>query len=98
MKQVLFFVCGSFFYTFSQNTTNYIDVQSFRGNVYKHKSDIGHLISGNPDGFLWSYNWKTHGKKEWHQAYNYPDYGISYQYIDFKNQYLGNCNSFRRAP
>ena len=89
MKQVLFFLCGSFFYTFSQNTTNYIDVQSFRGNVYKHKSDIGHLISGHPDGFLWSYNWKTHGKKEWHQAYDYPDYGISYQYIDFKNHYLG---------
>ncbi len=90
MKQVLLLLCGSFFYTFSQkNDSNYFDVQFFRGNIYKHTNDIGHLISGHPDGFLWSYNWKTNGSKEWHQAYNYPDYGISYQYIDFKNQYLG---------
>jgi hypothetical protein len=36
-----------------------------------------------------SYNWKTFGKKEWQQVYNYPDYGISYHYLDFKNRYLG---------
>ena len=90
MKQLLFFLCFSFFYSFSQkNTSNYFDAQVLRGNIYKHRNDIAHLISGHPDGFLLSYNWKTHGKKEWHQAYNYPDYGISYQYIDFKNQFLG---------
>jgi hypothetical protein len=90
MKQLLFFLCFSFFYSYSQkNASNYFDAQFFRGNIYKHRNDIAHLISGHPDGFLWSYNWKTNGSKEWHQAYNYPDYGISYQYIDFKNQYLG---------
>ncbi len=75
---------------FSQEkTSGYFDVQLFRGNIYKHKPDISHLISGHPDGFLLSYNWKTNGKKEWHQAYNYPDYGVSYHYLDFKNHYLG---------
>ena len=40
-------------------------MQLFRGNIYKHTNDIGHLITGHPDGFLLSYNWKTFGKKEW---------------------------------
>src|SRR5690606_31780157 len=26
---------------------------------------------------------------EWQQSYNYPDYGFSFQYQDFKNEYLG---------
>ncbi len=90
MKQLLFFLCCSFLYTFSQeNGCNYFDAQFFRGNIYKHRNDIAHLISGHPDGILLSYNWKTNGSEEWHQVYNYPNYGISYQYIDFKNHYLG---------
>ena len=90
MKQLFILFCCSFFYSFSQKvTTNYVDFQIFRGNIYKHRNDISHLISGHPDGFLLSYNWKTNGSKEWHQVYNYPDYGISYHYVDFKNQYLG---------
>lgn len=67
----------------------YIDAQFFRGNVIKHTEDVNHLISGHPEGFMLSYNWKTNGKKEWEQVYNYPDYGISFHYLDFKNQYLG---------
>lgn len=66
-----------------------MDVQLFRGNVYKHTNDISHLISGHPEGFMLSYNWKTHGKEEWEQIYNYPDYGVSFHYLDFKNKYLG---------
>ena len=52
MKQLLFFLCFSFFYSFSQkNTSNYFDAQVLRGNIYKHRNDIAHLISGHPDGF-----------------------------------------------
>jgi hypothetical protein len=84
----LFLFC--FLYTFSQESSSgYFDAQLFRGNILKHTEDVGHLISGHPDGFLLSYNWKTYGEKEWHQVYNYPDYGISYHYLDFKNHYLG---------
>lgn len=75
---------------FSQEKSNtYVDLQLFRGTIYKHTNDVGHLITGHPDGFLLSYNWKTFGKKEWQQVYNYPDYGVSYHYLDLKNQYLG---------
>ncbi|WP_324067521.1 MAG: acyloxyacyl hydrolase [Flavobacterium sp.] len=90
MKKEIIIFCFSFFISFSQEkAATYLDVQLFRGNVYKHTDDIGHLIKGHPDGFMLSYNWKTFGKKEWQQVYNYPEYGISYHYLDFKNRYLG---------
>ncbi|HEX8563560.1 MAG TPA: acyloxyacyl hydrolase [Flavobacterium sp.] len=66
-----------------------VEADFFRGNIYKHSKYIGHLITGHPDGFLLSFNRQTYGEKEWQQAYNYPDYGFSLQYQDFKNQYLG---------
>ena len=90
MKKTIVLFCFTYFLSFSQEkASTYFDVQIFRGNIYKHTNDIGHLITGHPDGFLLSYNWKTFGKKEWQRIYNYPDYGISYHYLDFKNQYLG---------
>lgn len=72
-----------------EKNATYIDAHFFHGNIIKHADYVGHLITGHPDGVLLSYNWKTNGKKEWEQRYNYPDYGISYQYLDLKNQYLG---------
>ncbi len=89
MKRFLFlFIFGV---SFSQNGSNnyYLDVQGFRGNIYKHTQEVSHLATGHPDGFLISLNKKSTGKKEWQQSYGYPDYGISFQAIDFKNNYLG---------
>lgn len=90
MNKTLVILLFSVFLSFGQGSSKgYFDAQLFRGNIYKHTNDVGHLITGHPDGFMLSYNWKTFGKKEWEQVYNYPDYGISYHYVDFKNQYLG---------
>lgn len=69
--------------------TNALEVSYFYGNIYKHSKDIGHLITGHPDGVLISLNRQTFGDKEWQQAYNYPDYGVYFQYQDLKNEYLG---------
>ena len=90
-KNYIFLLFIQVTYLFAQEEVNnsYLDAQLFRGNVYKHTNDIGHLISGHPDGFMLSYNWKTYGKREWEQVYNYPDYGVSFHYLDFKNQHLG---------
>ena len=85
---LLLFIFGI---SFSQNQSDayYVDVQGFRGNVFKHTPEVSHLATGHPDGFLVSINKKSSGKKEWQQVYGYPDYGISFQAIDFKNNYLG---------
>ena len=76
---------------FAQQHEEYgsIEISNFRGNILKHSDYIGHLITGHPEGFLISYNRKTFGKNEWEQAYNYPDYGVSFQYQDFENKHLG---------
>ncbi|RZJ69938.1 acyloxyacyl hydrolase [Flavobacterium sp.] len=73
-----------------KETTN-VEVSYFRGNIYKHTDDITHLITGHPEGVLVSINRQTFGEKEWQQAYNYPDYGMSFQYQDFKNVHLGEA-------
>lgn len=76
----------------AQNTghTNFqLDV--FRGNIYRHTDDIDHLITGHPDGILLSFNHQTFGDKEWQHAYNFPDYGVSFQYQDFHNDIMGKC-------
>jgi hypothetical protein len=87
----LFLIFLYSFFAISQEKKNiaYFDAQLFRGNVIKHTNDVGHLITGHPDGFMLSYNWKTFGNKEWEQVYNYPDYGVSIHYLDFKNKFLG---------
>ena len=71
-----------------KETTN-IEVSYFHGNILKHTDYITQLITGHPDGVLISVNRQTFGEKEWQQAYNFPDYGVSFQYQDFKNVHLG---------
>ncbi|MFM7896772.1 MAG: acyloxyacyl hydrolase, partial [Flavobacterium sp.] len=62
MKKTIILFCFTFFLSFSQEkSSGYFDVQLFRGNIIKHSEDVGHLISGHPDGFMLSYNWKTFG-------------------------------------
>jgi hypothetical protein len=80
------------FAMFSQEkqTSSYIDINYFKGNIALHNDDILHLITGHPEGVIVSWNKKTYGKKEWEQRYNYPDYGVSFAYQDLKNDVLGN--------
>lgn len=66
-----------------------IDFTLFRGNVIPHSPDLYHLITGHPEGAMFSFSKKTHGSEEWHSVYNYPDYGFYFLYQDFKNELLG---------
>lgn len=70
--------------------SSYVDLSYFYGNISRHNNDILHLITGHPEGFILSWNKKTHGNKEWEQLYDYPDYGISLSFQDFKNEYMGD--------
>jgi len=81
------------FFSFSQEkkpTSTYFDLNYFGGNIALHNNDILHLITGHPDGFIFSYNKKTFGNNPWEQRYNYPDYGASFIYQDLKNDKLGH--------
>ncbi|UNY99124.1 acyloxyacyl hydrolase [Zhouia spongiae] len=72
-----------------EQQSSFVDVNYFTGNIALHNTDIQHLITGHPEGFIIGWNKKTFGGKEWEQRYNYPDYGASYSYQNFKNEYLG---------
>ena len=67
----------------------YFDLNYFGGNIALHNNDILHLITGHPEGFIFSWNTKTFGNEAWEQRFNYPDYGASFIYQDLKNSKLG---------
>lgn len=71
-------------------TETYIDANYFGGQIALHNNDVLHLITGRPEGFIFSWNKKTFGNQAWQQRYNYPDYGLSFVYQDLKNDVLGN--------
>lgn len=66
-----------------------IDANLFYGSIIEHNSDISHLITDHPTGFILSYNKKTYGFKDWESRFNYPDWGFSFIYQDMKNAVLG---------
>ncbi|MFP4846992.1 acyloxyacyl hydrolase [Winogradskyella sp. PE311] len=74
----------------TENNNTYFDFNYFGGNIALHNNDILHLITGRPEGFIFSWNKKTFGNKDWQQRFNYPDYGASFLFQDLKNPQLGN--------
>jgi hypothetical protein len=68
--------------------TNAIEVSFLRGNVLPHTTDLYHL-QGHADGVFLSFIKQTHGKDEWHSAYNFPDYGAYFLYENYNNDFLG---------
>lgn len=66
-----------------------IDTQYYYGTLLRHNKNIAHLVAAHPEGFVVSFNHKTFGEKRWQREYNYPDWGISFLYEDFKNEVLG---------
>ncbi|RNC84189.1 MAG: acyloxyacyl hydrolase [Winogradskyella sp.] len=73
-----------------ETTDSYFDLNYFKGYIPLHNNDILGLITGQPEGAIFSYNIKTNGSEKWQQRYNYPDYGVSFIYQDLKNTSLGN--------
>jgi hypothetical protein len=67
-----------------------IEVDLTRGQILLHKKHVAHLITGHPQGFFVNYNFKADGSKEWHHAYNYPDWGLNFHYLNLGNEHLGN--------
>ena len=65
------------------------DLSQFYGSILLHNTDISHLISNHPAGFIISYNKKTYGHETWEQEFNYPDLGYSLLYQDMNNSTLG---------
>ena len=55
------------------------------GFILVHRSNISHLVKGNPTIYELNIGKSTSGNKLWQIENNLPDIGISLQCIDFKN-------------
>ena len=66
-----------------------VEADFFTGSILEHNPDISHLISEHPSGVILSYNRKTFGFREAERRYNYPDWGFTFAYQDFKSEPLG---------
>ncbi len=90
MKKSLFILPFLTIFSYSQQEkkNHYtFQIEYLYGNVIKHKNKISHLAVSNPEGFIFSWNHKATNLA----AYNYPDYGYSFMYHDFKNPILGKA-------
>lgn len=76
-----------------EKSGTYFQAEYFYGNILKHNKNVGHFLTGHPTGVIISYNLKSKGNKDWQQRFNYPDFGISAAYQDYKNPILGNLYS-----
>jgi len=61
-----------------------------RSFIIKHAPDIGHLITGSPEGFNLFFEQTPNGSKAWHQAYRFAPVGVAVGYFDLKNDDLGD--------
>lgn len=87
---LLFIFIASFCFSQVDDKTNYtFDASAFTGSILLHNTDISHLITEHPSGFMLGYNRKTYGVEEWQQWYNYPDLGATFIYQDMVNPILG---------
>lgn len=64
------------------------------GNIHPHNSLITPLVKEPVKGFTVGYTWKNHRGGEWRRYFNYPNHGISYNYMSYGNpEILGNSHS-----
>ncbi|NAS29426.1 acyloxyacyl hydrolase [Flavobacteriaceae bacterium R38] len=92
MKRLFFLLSAiitSVCFSQEKQYSDYFDVNYFYGNIINHNNDILPLITDRPEGVILSWNRKTFGFKDWEQHYNYPDFGASFIYQNFKNESLG---------
>lgn len=70
----------------------FIKVAPTYGFIMEHRSTMGNLVKGYIPGLEVDFVKPTRGSKLWHYENNFPDIGISFNYIDFANpKQLGYC-------
>lgn len=87
---LLFLYCGVVFSQEQEQPQYTVDFNYYYGSILPHSNKITHLITHHPEGVFVNVNRKTFGQKEWHARFNYPDYGVGFNYQNNKNENLGD--------
>lgn len=70
----------------------FIKVAPTYGFIFEQRNTTGNLVKGYIPGLEVDFVKPTYGNKRWHHENNFPDIGISFNYIDFANpKQLGKC-------
>ena len=75
--------------TFFAQKSSYLQADYFYGNIIAHHADAHAFLQGHPTGAILSYNKRLLGSKNWHNYYNYPDFGYSFSYQNYNSSVLG---------
>ncbi len=60
------------------------------GYIFEHRSTIGNLVKSYTPSFGLDFVKPTYGNKQWHKERNFPEIGLTFNFIDFGNpQQLG---------
>lgn len=71
-----------------------IDANAFTGKVIKHTSKFRLPVPDLSTGVDLNLQWKTYGKKEWHQRRRYPVIGLGFTYTNYGiDSVYGRCFS-----
>lgn len=64
------------------------------GSILIHSTSINEIGTGPVKGFIINYSFSNKRGEEWRKYYNYPNYGISYNFKSYGNpDVLGNSHS-----
>lgn len=81
---------GFFIVSTAQNKNNsFITLDYFYGNIIEHSPELKPIIQSHPSGVLFAWNNKKVSNSDFNNFYNFPDFGVSFSYEDFKTNELG---------
>ena len=63
------------------------------GNVLPHTKKLDHLSDIPTKGFNINLGLNPKELKDWNKSYNYPNYGLSYNYKTYDDEHLGDAHS-----
>lgn len=85
--------CTTAFSQFRGSGNKMLGVDVFKGFIFEHKPQIAHLITDHPIGFRITLDRRSYGASAWEERYNFPDAGMTFTYVDYRNKSLGKTLS-----
>lgn len=94
MKIYIVALIGIFLFFIKSSAQEAISVSYNYGVIAIHSPSIENLVNGPVHGFTLNYAISNKKGVYWRKLYNFPDYGLSYNYKSYDNpEHLGNSHS-----
>ncbi|AOW20532.1 acyloxyacyl hydrolase [Urechidicola croceus] len=90
---ILFIFSCIFSFAQDNQKSSYLELDYFYGNIIEHAPELKPIIQSHPSGLILSWNKKRLNNTKFDNTYNFPDFGFSVSYHDFKTEILGEVYS-----